>query len=305
MQRMETSRAVARPYRGLPTLSAGHPAPAGWLHPRFQRLPPPVIVMGMHRSGTSLVAGMLGALGVYVGPEFGPVAGTDLVSTAQRGRQTGYAEAAAFFRLNELLLRVARCSWCRVEPFLRRRSQPAWAAAAELLLRVHTGRSLLRDFLQPLPETYQGAWGWKDPRNSLTLPLWRRLFPEARIIHVIRDSESVARSLHHRAVYGSQVGGTRGHSPRSSLRETARRLHLLAPLLPDPCLDLDYCRELSRIYRAECARVAEGVPAVLEVHYEEILASPEFAARRLAGFTGVDRCAETLRRAGALVLRER
>ena len=25
-------------------------------------------------------------------------------------------------------------------------------------------------------------WGWKDPRNSITLPLWLRLYPEAKII---------------------------------------------------------------------------------------------------------------------------
>jgi hypothetical protein len=44
---------------------------------------------------------------------------------------------------------------------------------------------------------------------------------------------------------------------------------------------------------------------MLEIHYEEILASPECAARRLARFAGTDQRTETLRRAGALVLQER
>ncbi|HTE20391.1 MAG TPA: hypothetical protein VK689_18660, partial [Armatimonadota bacterium] len=39
------------------------------VHPAFRRLPPPLIVLGMHRSGTSVVAGILARLGVYMGPE--------------------------------------------------------------------------------------------------------------------------------------------------------------------------------------------------------------------------------------------
>ncbi len=30
-------------------------------------------------------------------------------------------------------------------------------------------------------------WGWKDPRNSITLPLWRRVFPGARVLVIVKD----------------------------------------------------------------------------------------------------------------------
>ncbi len=39
------------------------------------------------------------------------------------------------------------------------------------------------------------SWGWKDPRNTFTLPMWLKVFPNAKVIHVLRDKESVARSL--------------------------------------------------------------------------------------------------------------
>jgi hypothetical protein len=31
-----------------------------------------------------------------------------------------------------------------------------------------------------------GPWGWKDPRNSLTLPFWLQVFPGARVLIVHR-----------------------------------------------------------------------------------------------------------------------
>jgi hypothetical protein len=38
-------------------------------------------------------------------------------------------------------------------------------------------------------------WGWKDPRNIITLPLWLEIFPSAKIIHIFRNGIDVARSL--------------------------------------------------------------------------------------------------------------
>lgn len=309
MQRIRSSGAAARSYR-VATRPFAAEAPVGprWIHPRFRQLAPPVIVIGMHRSGTSLVAGMLGALGVYVGPEFGAPAGGDLTAQARAGRLSGYAEAAAFFRVNEQLLRAGRASWSRVEPFLQRRGQSAWGQSAALALQAHTCGSLLRDFLRPLSEDYQGPWGWKDPRNSLTLPLWRQLFPEVRIVHVVRNPDAVVRSLHRRALQWHEAGtpGTRhGLHPSTVLKSTARKLGLLAPLRPDPCLDPDYCYELCRTYEQECVQARDGQQAYLQIPYEEILEAPDDAAFRLAHFTGCRLEADNIRRAGTLVLRER
>jgi hypothetical protein len=38
-------------------------------------------------------------------------------------------------------------------------------------------------------------WGWKEPRNTFTLPLWLDIFPKARIIHIYRNGIDVAKSL--------------------------------------------------------------------------------------------------------------
>lgn len=302
MQRIGPSRAVARPHRAVSRPLTAHAPALPWgLHPRFRRLPPPVIVIGMHRSGTSLVAGMLGALGVYVGPEFNG----DWSAKVQAGLGTGYAEAGAFFRINEQLLRASRSTWARVAPFLQRRRQPTWGQSAALALRAHTFGSLQRNFLQPLPESYQGAWGWKDPRNSLTLPLWRQLFPEAQVIHVVRDPDAVVRSLHRRACQWHAAGSRPRSNPVARLKATARKLGALAPLQPDPCLDPEYCYELCRIYENECDQARGGEHAYLRIRYEEILEAPDDAAFRLAHFTGCRLEADNIKRAGTLVLQER
>jgi len=41
-------------------------------------------------------------------------------------------------------------------------------------------------------------WGWKDPRNSLTLPFWLRLIPDLRVVVCVRNPIEAAWSLHGR-----------------------------------------------------------------------------------------------------------
>jgi len=51
-----------------------------------------------------------------------------------------------------------------------------------------------------LIETFppDSTWGWKDPRNCLTLPFWRRLLPELKMLIIVRNPLEVAYSMHRR-----------------------------------------------------------------------------------------------------------
>ena len=44
----------------------------------------------------------------------------------------------------------------------------------------------------------QSVWGWKDPRNCLTLPFWQSLLPHLKTIIIIRNPLEVAYSMHKR-----------------------------------------------------------------------------------------------------------
>ena len=43
-------------------------------------------------------------------------------------------------------------------------------------------------------------WGWKDPRNSFTLKIWRQIYPNAKVIHIHRNPVDVANSLKKRSL---------------------------------------------------------------------------------------------------------
>ncbi|MFN3649384.1 MAG: sulfotransferase [Armatimonadota bacterium] len=278
----------------------------------FGELPPPLVVIGMHRSGTSVVAGMLGALGVYMGPGLRIPTEADPASLQERLRTEGYGEALAFVRVNEALLAAAEADWCRVEPLLQRRDTPELAARAEALIASALSGPLRRDYLQPELESARRAWGWKDPRTTLTLPYWLRFFPHARVLHVRREAEAVVRSLTRRSGGAGAAGaplpsGERlrwwlSH-PGEALRRAGSKLGL-APLSPppsNPSTDPNYARALWERYVTEAERFREHPGGYLELRFEELRADPLAAARALARYAASEAGEEEILRAASLV----
>src|ERR1041385_5618835 len=116
--------------------------------PAFQQLSPPIIVSGMHRSGTSLVSGMLSLMGAQMYPHGLPKQeGGRVVLPNAEERMNGYAEAEPFFLVNEKILARAQATWDFVDPLLQRRDDPAFEDAAVELIEVSTHTLLKRDFL--------------------------------------------------------------------------------------------------------------------------------------------------------------
>lgn len=289
---------------------------AAWVHPRFRAMAPPVVVIGMHRSGTSLVAGMLAMLGVYMGPDVGlpEPAGWRKREEDSGLFTTGYAEARDFYLLNSLLLARSGATWNNVRPFLERRRKAEFAGMSLMILQAATAGQLRTSFLSGWRGPHDAPWGWKDPRTSLTLPYWLRLFPSARVIHVRRDPEAVLDSLHRRSVQPAEPPAPvrlplsfrlLWHlSSPGCLRESLLRLlrrETVAPAPPDPCADRQYCRRLIEDYLGECLRYRETVERYTEVWYEDVLARPLAAAARLAEIAGCEGDDAGIRRATAIV----
>jgi len=304
----------------MPDVRSLLPAPARGIHRDFLRLPPPVIVIGMHRSGTSLVAGMLSLLGVYMDPalDLHPGTGADEIGLAMRA--TGYGEAMAFRRVNESLLDVADSRWDCVDGFLAQRDERLFAALSVLRLRLATFGRLRAGFLTLRPDVPGGAWGFKDPRTSLTLPYWLRLFPQARVLHVRRDVDAVIASLIRReSSRGESAEGAvdwrppltrrlarKALNPAAALRYAARRAGLgSAPCwraCPPQTFD-DWMR-LCGQYLRECVAWRSLGSQYLEVRYERILDDPMDAAARLADFARV-KATDRARRCAALLVDSR
>lgn len=136
----------------------------------------PVIVAGMHRSGTSAVTRLLQGLGVGIGKRLlGPSA----------WNVHGHFEEMAFVAFHAALIRkyapllASGCDWLPLEM-----PSPSYDTADI------QGASMLW-----LGHRLNGASAWKDPRTSLFLDLWLSLLPSARVVLCLRHPYEVHRSL--------------------------------------------------------------------------------------------------------------
>lgn len=146
-----------------------------------------VIAMGMHRSGTSLLGGVLKLVGVDLG--------RGLIQPDQNNL-TGYYENQDIVRVHRQLLSRMNRRW--IEPVGTLPYPDGWwktpyadAAREELckVVRIGLDRS-------------SGAWGFKDPRVSRLIPLWTQIFEDIGVEPVfvlsVRHPIAVAQSLYKR-----------------------------------------------------------------------------------------------------------
>ena len=132
----------------------------------------------MHRSGTSALASVLGALGLDPGS-------ADGLMRPDVGNPDGYFEVESVAALDERILRDYGGRW-DIPPLLA----PGWATEVGA-----------RELVAELRATFEATFAnhrfvLKDPRMSLLLPLWRQaLLDRVAVVVVVRDPAEVAWSL--------------------------------------------------------------------------------------------------------------
>lgn len=149
-----------------------------------------VLILGMHRSGTSLVSGVINKLGVFGGDE-------QALGRSGEWNPRGYWEFRALTQANNRILALLGGRWDRVagledSQFMRHEQQIA-RICKEL-------GPALKAFAQ------QGDWAVKDPRLSLLLPAWKGYFSKPLAVLVVRDPVEVAISLNKRNQMPLTVG---------------------------------------------------------------------------------------------------
>ncbi len=140
-----------------------------------------LVVLGMHRSGTSALTGSLGLLGVALGDEMrAPHEGVNA---------KGYWEHLGILRVHERLLEHLRSSWDDVRPL----PEGWWKEPSVTPFRREIVAVLRRDFAS------SPVWAVKDPRTCRLVPLWLDAFAEVGcrfgFVHTMRSPVEVARSL--------------------------------------------------------------------------------------------------------------
>jgi hypothetical protein len=139
--------------------------------------PPPILVLGMHRSGTSLVAQILHAMGVHVGEP-------ETLLPPDFFNPTGYWEYVEALQIDRDIFKELRASRSDVAGIdIGRLSE---ARRAELVTR-------MRHVVQTLQP--HAPFLLKDPRISLLFPLWREALGRPACVIPWREPAAVSRSL--------------------------------------------------------------------------------------------------------------
>jgi hypothetical protein len=129
-----------------------------------------VAVLGMHRSGTSWLAGSLQELGLEMGE----------VSTADPHNKKGNRESPVLMEIHEGVLADNDGSWKKPP------KKAAWSQARSTALAAHVADMNAR---------YPSGWGFKDPRALLVFDEWLRQVPRLDRVGIFRHPLAVHRSL--------------------------------------------------------------------------------------------------------------
>ena len=139
---------------------------------------PPLLIAGMHRSGTSLVGSLVQRLGVDLGEDLVP---------ADRNNPRGYQEDAGLVALHGALLsRLAG-------PAPEGHADWGWDGAS--LVSEEALRASVPELRDAVAGRGPGPWGFKDPRTTVALEAWAEALPEARFLLVYRCPWEVAASM--------------------------------------------------------------------------------------------------------------
>jgi Uncharacterized protein conserved in bacteria len=141
-----------------------------------------VLILGMHRSGTSLVSAIVNKLGIFGGDE-------ETLERSAEWNPKGYWEYRQFTQANNRILAVLGANWDRV------------AGLDDTLFSAHEAK--IAGICAELETSFRRFgerpdWAIKDPRLCLVLPAWRGFLHNPLAVLVVRDPIEVAISLQKR-----------------------------------------------------------------------------------------------------------
>jgi hypothetical protein len=134
-----------------------------------------IVILGMHRSGTSMVAGILHQLGVDIGDE---------LMEAGISNPFGHFEDKQFVDINNRILATCGGDWLSPPPL-------------EIILLQKNQYS--KEIVDLINRNKSELWGWKDPRTTLTIDLYLPYLQNPYFIVCYRNVVDIATSLQKRA----------------------------------------------------------------------------------------------------------
>lgn len=282
------------------------------------KVTPPTILVGMHRSGTSMIARLLKEMGLFIGWEL-----------------ENHDEAVFFLNRNDKILKSSNGGWDNPLPVLNLLGHEKMRKQVSLQLLKDMNSIQSFSFLGPKKYLkYKSIynldipWGWKDPRSSVLLPLWLDIFPNAKIVNVYRNGVDSAESLYVRE--NQRVDHILGCKDSTSAR-TGRQVSILkdtGPLLYSVQIIRQFLKRLGFFYKYDRFRVNGSISRegafkiwetyidlisgfvknkknVLNIKYEDFLNEPNFGLKSLSDFCCLQTSSGTINRLTTAVRKNR
>ncbi|MGG1514053.1 hypothetical protein ABE504_01470 [Paenibacillus oryzisoli] len=147
-----------------------------------------ICILGMHRSGTSLMANVIHLMDVYLGEE-------SALLNARSDNPEGFWELAEVVDLQEQILSTLRSDWNTPSPL----SDQWWLLPQMTPYKIQLRNIIVKHF------NNSNLWAWKDPRTCLLLPLWQEVLSglgvEVKYLFMFRNPIDVAKSLGRRDAF--------------------------------------------------------------------------------------------------------
>jgi hypothetical protein len=148
-----------------------------------------IIVLGMHRSGTSALTGALARMGVFIGDE-------EELTGRNWENPEGFFERGDARNICDALLHGSGADWWKVSAFDPENVDHITA---------QNQRPRIEQLIKNL-DSKGGSWALKEPRLCLLMPLFRSALKTPFAIIVYRHPVEVARSLRRRNGFPIRVG---------------------------------------------------------------------------------------------------
>jgi hypothetical protein len=164
----------------------------------------PIVVVGMHRSGTSMLSRLLNIAGMYLGDE-------EEMYPAKDSNPKGHWEHTGFLDINERIFVLFGADWGSVPLY-----PSDWLDLPDIRVFKEEASAFVANTFTDKP-----VWGWKEPRTTLTLPFWRQVVPDIRFVICVRNPLDVAASLLTRNQFPVALGTALWHVyTAAALKET-------------------------------------------------------------------------------------
>ena len=236
----------------------------------------PIIITGMHRSGTSLLAKILSKY-IYIGNK------VDVNN-----------ESLYFQRINRWLLSCNSCSWDNPLSFNDLNDKKSNILISKLNKNIN--KRLPSLFYFGLGNIFHNKnffnlerkWGWKDPVNVFTLYLWSKVFKEFKIININRNPFDVSFSLLKR------------QKELSNIDKNIPSKHLLSPFIPLLSINkgdlyssfkinnIDDCLKLYKKYYDQMLLNDNMFKETLNIRYEKLIINSHDELKKVFKFCNIN-----------------